>query len=105
MLTGRKDPTLVYAWVRRSEILDDENDVDPHPDHDRLAREMDELTSHAIKLEPSAPRVWYSRSIAMADGGRWNEAVEAIDQAIRLDPHGSYYGAKAWLMNMTGRPA
>ena len=102
----RKDPTLVYAWVRRSDILDSENDVDPHPDRDGLAREMDELTSHAITLDPSAPRVWRSRSLALADGGRWNEAVEAIDKGIRLDPYkGDFYGFKAWLMNMMGRPA
>jgi adenylate cyclase len=101
----RKDPTLVYAWSMRSDILDLENDVDPHPDHDRLAREMDELSTHATMLDPSAPRIWYSRSQALADGGRWNEAVEATDQAIRLDPYGRYYGAKAWLMSMMGRPA
>jgi len=102
----RKDPTLVYALVRRSDILDAENDVDPHPDHDRLAREMDELTSRAITRDPASPRVWRSRSLALADGGRWNEAVEATDQAIRLDPYyGDHYGFKAWLMNMTGRSA
>jgi tetratricopeptide (TPR) repeat protein len=101
-----KDPALVYAWCRRADILDAENDVDPHPDHVRLAREMDELTSHAIRLDPASPRVWRSRSLALADGGRWNEAVESVDQAIRLDPYdGDHHGFKAWLMNMTGRPA
>jgi adenylate cyclase len=102
----RLDPNLVTALVARSDILDAEIDVDPRPDHERIVREMDEFSSRALQLDYSNPQVWRARSEALAVGGRWNAAFEAIDQAIRLDPYNAQlYVYKAMWMNMTGRPA
>ena len=102
----RLDPNLVPALGLRSEILDAENDVDPNLDHDRMVREMEEFSSRALKLDATDRWVWRERSLALADGGRWNAAVEAVDQAIKLDPYNADNLAfKGWLMNMTGRPA
>ena len=100
------DPNWVLALVGRTNILNGELDVDPHPDRDRIAREMDEFSSRATKLDPTDPQAWSARSLALAIGHRWNAALEAIDQAIRFDPYGSgHYADKAWLMNMNGQPA
>ena len=101
----RLEPNLVFALRSRSTILDFENDVDPHPDRERIVREMDDLTSRAIKLDATDPLVWDSRRLALADGGRWKAALEASDQAIRLDPYSPHgYVWKAWTTIMTGRP-
>jgi adenylate cyclase len=102
----RLDPNLVIALIARSDILDAEIDIDPRPDHDRIVREMDEFSNRALQLDNSNPQVWRARSEALAVGGRWNAAFEAIDQAIRLDPYNpQLYVYKAMWMNMTGRPA
>ena len=100
------EPNLVLALVSRTYNLNGELDVDPHPDRDRIAREMDEFSSRATKIDPTDPQAWSARSLALAIGHRWNAALEAIDQAIRFDPYGSgHYADKAWLMNMNGQPA
>ena len=102
----RREPNLVFALSARSSILDAELDVDPHPDRDRMAHEMDEYSGRATQLDPDHANTWYVRSVALADGGRWNEALEAIDLAIRRDPHNpDLYDTRGWMMNMTGRPA
>ena len=102
----RLEPNLVIALLFQVEGLDLERNVDPHPDQDRIAKEMDALTSRAINLDPSDPWVWDTRSEALAAGGRWNAALEAIEQAIRLNPYDPLkYGYKASMTNKTGRPA
>ncbi|HTL75582.1 MAG TPA: adenylate/guanylate cyclase domain-containing protein [Casimicrobiaceae bacterium] len=102
----RLDPHHVRALRERATIVDFENDVDPNPDHQRIVREFDDFSARALKLDSGDPVIWAYRSIALAYLGRWNAALEAIDQAIRLDPFNPRrYVNKAWLMNMTGRPA
>jgi adenylate cyclase len=49
----RLEPNLEPALVARAWATDFENDDDPHPDHDRIVREMDEYTIRAINLDPS----------------------------------------------------
>ena len=45
----RLEPNLVNALRSRAQILDVEIDVDPHPDRDRMAREMDEFIGRAMR--------------------------------------------------------
>jgi class 3 adenylate cyclase/TolB-like protein/Tfp pilus assembly protein PilF len=101
----RLDPNLVIALIARSDILDAEIDMDPRPDHDRIVREMQESSNRALQLDNSNPQVWRARSEALAVGGRWNAAFEAIDQAIRLDPYNPQLYVYKAMWNMTGRPA
>ena len=102
----RLDPNLVTALIARSDIMDVENDVNPSPDHDRIVREMEAFSSRALQLDPSDPWVWRARSQALAVGGRWNAALEAIDHAIRLDPYNPYLPQhKALWLTFTGKPA
>src|SRR5262249_48095208 len=102
----RLDPNNVRALRARAVFADFENDVDPSPDHGRLVREMDDFSARALKLDGADPSNWRTRMGALAYLGRWNAATEAIDQAIRLDPYKmNWYSNKAWVMNMTGRPA
>ena len=83
----RLEPNLVIALVWRSDTGDTEDDVEPSPDHDRIVREMEAFSSRALELDDSNPQVWRVRSRALALGGRTHAALEAIDHAIRLDPH------------------
>ena len=100
------DPNHVWALCSLAGILDATHDIDPHPDRDRIVAEMNELTTRAVQLDPMDRYVWVMRSLALADLGRWNAAFEAIDQAIKVDPYRpSNYSQKAWMMNMTARPA
>jgi tetratricopeptide (TPR) repeat protein len=102
----RLDPNLVSALVARSSILDAEKDVDPNADRDRIVREMEDFSGRALKRDISNPQVWRARGLALAVGGHWNAALEAADQTIKLDPYNPQrHVDKAWLLNMTGRPA
>jgi predicted Zn-dependent protease len=66
---------------------------------------MDELTDKALTLRRDRAFVWTSRSVALAAGGRWNAAIEAIDESIRLAPDNPHlYVYKGQWMVFTGRP-
>ncbi len=102
----RLDPNFVYALLLQAANWDLLNDVDPNSDHDRMVREMDELTRRAINLDPTNPYAWSNRAGALANAGRWSAALEANERRISLDPFSpAPYEYKAWLMTMTGRPA
>ena len=102
----RLEPNLMFALTSRTYNLDNERDVNPNPDYERYAREMDEFSSRAMRSDATDPLAWDARASALVAGERWNAALEAEDQAIRLDPYSPlYYSQKAWLMIMIGRPA
>jgi serine/threonine protein kinase/tetratricopeptide (TPR) repeat protein len=102
----RLDPNFVYALLLQAANWDLLNDVDPKLDHDRMLREMDDLTLRAVNLDPTNPYAWSKRAGALANAGRWSAAVEANEQRISLDPFSpAPYEYKAWLMTMMGRPA
>jgi len=46
----------------------------------------------AIRLDPGYALAWNSKGIALADLGRYDEAILAYDEAIRIDPE----YARAW---------
>jgi tetratricopeptide (TPR) repeat protein len=102
----QEDPNLVAALIGKSSALDSELDIDPDRDRKHIAREMDELTAKALLLDSNRASVWTSRSVALADGGQWSAALEAIDNAIQREPNNPHlYVYKAQWMVFTGRPA
>jgi serine/threonine protein kinase len=104
-LAVQKDPSQAWAMSLRGFIWDSVNDVDPHIDRRKMLEEMDTWTQRAINMDPTYPSAWRRRSQALADMNQLAAATEAIDRAINLDPfEAEFFGAKAWLMNMWGRP-
>jgi adenylate cyclase len=99
------DPNHVAALLTLAVLQDNRYAVDPHPDHDRIVREMDQLTARAVALDPSDPYVWDGRTLALVYLGRWHAAFDAIDKAIELDPYSpGFHTEKAWLTIVTGQP-
>jgi len=85
----RLEPDLVPALVLRAALINNEYDVDPNADRDRIAREQDRLTARAVQLDSTDPAAWAWRAAALASLGRWNAALEASATAIKLDPYGT----------------
>ena len=83
----RLEPDLVSALVLRAALINNEYDVDPNADRDRIAREQDRLTARAVQLDSTDPAAWAWRAAALASLGRWNAALEASAAAIKLDPY------------------
>jgi serine/threonine protein kinase/tetratricopeptide (TPR) repeat protein len=101
----RTDPSLVPALLLQSYNRELWIDVEPSADRQSAAREMDDLTKRAIFLDASSTDVWLARAAALANGGRWPAALEAIAQATRLDPFDERpYTAEAWIRSMMGQP-
>jgi TolB-like protein len=101
----RLDPKFVGALVSRtwnSELL---IELDPGADRERLIGEMEEFSRRAVVADRSDPRAWLARSEALARQYRWNEALEALDETLRIDPNrfGAYKG-RAQFMIWMGRP-
>jgi len=103
----RRDPTLLPALILRIAVADAELDIDPDAAHrDRILREYDEFTNRAIGLDRNDPVAWDLRSAVLMYLGRWDAALEANAMAIKLAPDEPFHTQhRAWLMNMTGRPA
>ena len=47
---------------------------------------MDELTYRAVNVDSKDPSAWYTRAGALGYQWRWNSAIEASDQELKLDP-------------------
>jgi tetratricopeptide (TPR) repeat protein len=81
------------------------NDVDPHPDHDRIVRDLDHFSDRAIHLEPSDPGAWHMRADALVYLGRWDAALQASDERIRIAPSDpNSYVHRAEVLTSMGRP-
>src|SRR5439155_25132125 len=93
------------ALVTRTFINQTFLQLEPHADRDRLVREMEHFSLRAIAADRSDPRAWSARSVALAHQYRWNEALEALDEALRIDPNRtSVYRDRAIIMVWMGRP-
>jgi adenylate cyclase len=102
----RLDPDLVPALTTRAALVNNEGDVDPSVDRDRIAREQDQSTARAVNLDPTDPSAWSWRAVALAYLGRWDAAIEANALAIRLEPYEPrWYIDRSWLMIQMARPA
>jgi tetratricopeptide (TPR) repeat protein len=83
---------VFYAWI-----------LDAGADRAALIDEADRLTSRAIKLESDA-RMWWLRGHALGFQRRWDAALDANAQALRLDPTDmGAMGSRAELLMFAGR--
>jgi tetratricopeptide (TPR) repeat protein len=100
----RLDPKFAPALASRTWINDVFLDIDPEADRDLLIREMDEFSRRAIVAGYSDSRAWFARSLALRSQYRWNEALEALDESLRIDPRDSrVYLERARIMTGMGR--
>ena len=101
------DPDLVPALYWRGWSLMYELDLDPRADHDRLVRELDELSNRALGADRSDPDTWFIRTEALWRQWRRDAALEANAEADRLDellrPY--YLAQRAQIMLFAGQPA
>ena len=102
----RLDPNLVVAMTGRANTLNNELWMDLHADHDRLVRELEEVTKSAIAADPNDSETWLERSEALLWQWRWPAALEAIAKASSLNPTSPWpFVDRAWIMVHTGEPA
>ena len=101
----RLEPDLEPAMIAGAINAGSLNEVDPHPDHDRIARDLDHFTDRAIHLEPSDPGAWHVRTDALVYLGRWDAALQASEERIRIAPSDpNSYVLRAEVMTSMGRP-
>ena len=88
------------GWTLNIQLQDD-----PAVDHDRVVKELDEISSRAIRADRANPNAWLLRQSALWRQWRWNEAFEANAEALRIDPYRNFaLGERGLLLNLTGRP-
>jgi tetratricopeptide (TPR) repeat protein len=98
--TGSAAALTGIGWTLVMQLQDD-----PAVDHDRIVKELDEISSRAIRADRHNPAIWELRQDALWHQWRWNEAFEANAEALRIDPYrNSALGERALLLNFTGRP-
>jgi len=101
----QRDPNFVPAMWRFVETLQREWIENPAPDRDQLAKEMDNWSSRAIRVDPLDFEAWRARVWALQIQGRWDEALAASARAQALFPAsvGSVLD-QAFALNYSGRP-
>jgi TolB-like protein len=88
------------GWTLASQLQDD-----PAVDHDRVVKELDEISNRAIRADRANPNAWLLRQDALSVQWRWNEAFEANTEALRIDPYRNItLGERGGLLILTGRP-
>jgi class 3 adenylate cyclase/TolB-like protein/tetratricopeptide (TPR) repeat protein len=101
----QRDPSLVSAMIGKFTALYYVIFLDPQADHDRIVKEMEELSLRAATVDERDPSAWYARAIALAFQWRWQAALDASAQAERLDPTDSaIFSQRAETMLLMGRP-
>jgi len=101
----RHDPRFVAALASRTWINEDLLQQDPQADRDRLVGDMETYSSRAVTADSRDPRAWAARSGALMAQYRWNEALEALDQSLRIDPNRTdAYRLRGLIMVWMGRP-
>ena len=101
----QRDPNLVSAMVGKSMAVYYLIFLDPQADHDRLVKEMDELTLRAATVDERDPDAWWLRAVALSLQWRWEAALEANALAQRLNPTDSeIVSHRAEMMLFTGQP-
>jgi adenylate cyclase len=102
----KADPNLVLALTGRAGTLNDELWMDFRADHDRLVRELEEVTNRAVTVDPNDSSTWSARTGALLWQWRWPAALEATTKASSLNPTSpGPFVERAWIMVHTGHPA
>ena len=72
----------------------------------RWIAEMDDLSQRAVRADRNDPRAWMARGNALGFQRKWDAALAAMAEALRIDPHRNttlgYYGS---LLIQSGRTA
>ena len=103
----RHDPASVPAMDGIMGMIGDELEKQGHApgaDQERLVKEMDDLSIRAVQADRYDPRVWMDRTYALEWQERWDAALEASAEGMRIDPYRvATVGARAWVLIFTGR--
>jgi len=101
----RLDPNSGAALVGKAGTLAYEVYFNPQLDHDRVVRELDELSFRAVSIDDQDPDAWAVRSVALGLQWRWDAALEANATAQNLDPTRDWLlTQRAELMVFMGQP-
>jgi len=99
----RHDPASVPAMLGIMGTIGDELEHDPRADRERLLKEMDDLSLRAVQADRNDPRVWSFRTYALEFQERWDAALQASAEGMRIDPYRfATLGSRAWLLIFTG---
>lgn len=100
------NPEFLPALNLKAFLLLNRYDEEANPDHDRYAREVDDLTARMLALDAKDPYTWSLRASAMSHAGRWGAAAEAVEQLLQIEGPTTFAlieRANVWLR--TGRVA
>jgi len=101
----RLNPTQNDALMGQAEVLQGTLDQDPRADHDRLVRELDEMSVRLVAVAERQARPWNFRADALQRQWRWEAALEANARAQKLDPTRlETIGQRADILIDMGRP-
>jgi adenylate cyclase len=101
----KTDPNLVVAMTGRANTLNDELWMDFHADHDRLVRELEEVSNRAVAVDSNDSSTWSARTSALLWQWRWPAALEASTKASSLNPTWpGPFVERAWIMVHIGQP-
>ncbi len=98
----RLDPTFTTALVQRAFINYRIWEDDPSADRLQLAQETDEFARRALAIDKADPRAWSARAGALQMQWRWDAALEAEAQAMRLEPWSANVTGRSWILDLTG---
>ena len=100
----RLDPRLTIALDSRAFNSWEVSKIDPGADRVQLAAEMDEFARRAVASDREDLLAWLARAWALQMQYRWEAALEATSEAMRIDPQ-SYLPlhARGWILAMMGR--
>jgi adenylate cyclase len=100
------DVDFLPAIQGRFHTLMYELEFDPDPDHDRILREGDRLSSRAVTIDASNAISWFNRVRALIWQKRWEGALEALANAEKRSPAtvGWHLNLRAEIMVFSGRP-
>jgi len=99
------DPNLVGALSDCAWDSGELIELDPQADRDQLVRAMDDFSHRAVVADPSDSGAWLVRARALSYQYRWNAALEALDESLRIDPdRTNTYWLRALFMGWMGRP-
>jgi adenylate cyclase len=82
----RLDPTFATALSQRASIAWSLSKLDPKADRAQLAQEMDEFARRAVASDRADANAWLARAWALLMQWRWDAALEANAEAMRVDP-------------------